>query len=199
MRIPHEHRRRHRRHGHHDHRDFAGFDVDLGPEDEMTPPPFPPFPPSPPFGFGGHGRRRGPGGRQRRGDVRAALLTLLAERPMHGYEMIQEIAARSGGFWKPSPGSVYPTLQLLADEGLVRGVDGEGGKRMFEVTDEGVAAVGKLGDTPPWDQVTADVDPTEVSLRGAMAQLTAAVVGVSQAATSGQKARAVEIVNEARR
>ncbi|MDQ3401931.1 MAG: PadR family transcriptional regulator, partial [Actinomycetota bacterium] len=118
---------------------------------------------------------------------------------MHGYEMIQEIAARSGGFWKPSPGSVYPTLQLLADEGLVRGVDGEGGKRMFEVTDDGVAAVGKLGGTAPWDQVTADVDPSEVSLRGAMAQLTAAVVGVSQAATSGQKARAVEIVNEARR
>ena len=72
------------------------------------------------FGFGGgrRGRRGGPGRRARRGDVRAAALALLTERPMHGYEMIQEIAERSKDLWKPSPGSVYPTLQLLVDEGL---------------------------------------------------------------------------------
>src|SRR5690606_30830681 len=62
--------------------------------------------------------RRG-GTRMGRGDVRAAVLALLAERPMHGYQIIQEIDERSGGAWKPSPGSVYPTLQLLADEGLI--------------------------------------------------------------------------------
>ncbi|NED64733.1 helix-turn-helix transcriptional regulator, partial [Streptomyces sp. SID10244] len=67
--------------------------------------------------WGGRGRG-GPRGRARRGDVRASILALLKERPMHGYEMIQEIAERSGGAWKPSPGSVYPTLQLLEDEGL---------------------------------------------------------------------------------
>src|SRR4051794_24787319 len=69
----------------------------------------------------GHGPgRRGHGGRRsRRGDVRAAILALLAEQPRHGYEIIREIGERSGGFWRPSPGSVYPTLQLLADEGLV--------------------------------------------------------------------------------
>src|SRR5205823_2008328 len=65
-------------------------------------------------GHGGRGRRR-----HRRGDVRTAVLTLLAERPMHGYEIIQEITERSDGLWRPSPGSVYPTLQLLADEDLV--------------------------------------------------------------------------------
>ena len=72
--------------------------------------------------FGGGGR----GGRQRRGNVRAAVLSLLAERPMHGYEIIQEIARRTGGVWSPSPGSVYPTLQMLADEGFISSVE-EGG------------------------------------------------------------------------
>src|SRR5580704_13470820 len=71
----------------------------------------------PPFG------RRGPGGggRARRGNVRQAVLALLAERPMHGYEIIQELEARTHGIWRPSAGSVYPTLQLLEDEGLVTG------------------------------------------------------------------------------
>ncbi len=66
-------------------------------------------------------RVRGAGGRRgaRRGDVRAAVLALLAERPMHGYEMIQELESRTDGMWRPSPGSIYPTLQLLEDEGLV--------------------------------------------------------------------------------
>ena len=88
-------------------------------------PPFPPGPP--PFGPGGgpfgpgHGHHHGRGGRRggRRGNVRAAILALLNERPMHGYEMIQELDQRTGGVWRPSPGSVYPTLQLLEDEGLI--------------------------------------------------------------------------------
>lgn len=199
MRTSFGHRRHHARRHHFHHTDHV--DTHFDPEAEMTPP-FPPFPPFPP-GFGGHGPggrgRRGPGGRQRRGDVRAALLTLLKDRPMHGYEMIQEIAQRSGGFWKPSPGSVYPTLQLLADEGLVRATDGDGGKRLFELTEDGAAAVEQFGDTAPWDHVTAGVDPTEISLRGAMGQFSAAVIGVSQAANPRQKAKAIEIINEARR
>src|SRR5512138_1738522 len=110
----------------------------------------PPFP-GPDFGPGpgGHGRGWGPGrgsdwgpgrgrgrgrGRRGRGDVRAALLALLAERPMHGYEMIQELDARTGGIWRPSPGSVYPTLALLEDEGLVTSDTSEGRKR-FSLTD----------------------------------------------------------------
>ena len=75
------------------------------------------------------------GGRGKRGDVRAAILKLLTDRPMHGYEMIQEISERSQQLWKPSPGSVYPTLQLLVDEGLIVGTESEGSKRLFELTD----------------------------------------------------------------
>ena len=85
-----------------------------------------------------HGRHRGwghgyGGRRARRGDVRAAILALLAERPMHGYEMIQELEERTEGAWKPSAGSIYPTLQLLEDEGLIRGEEAAG-KRRFEIT-----------------------------------------------------------------
>ena len=72
------------------------------------------------LGLGAHHPGQfGPHSRARRGDVRTAVLRLLSEQPMHGYQIIQELSARSGGAWSPSAGSVYPTLQLLADEGLV--------------------------------------------------------------------------------
>ena len=148
----------------------------------------------------GHGGPRGHGGgrRGRRGDVRAAILALLAEQPRHGYEIIGEIGERSGGFWKPSPGSVYPTLQLLADEGLVT-MQEEGGKRLFELTDTGRAAAESQDSVPPWEHIAHDVDPSEVNLRKAGATLMAAAIQVSQAGTPGQKARAVDVLNEARR
>src|SRR5215210_86537 len=82
--------------------------------------------PTGPWGFGSH---RGP--RARRGDVRAALLVLLAEEPRNGYQLMQEIEERSDGVWRPSPGSVYPALQQLEDEGLVRVAPGEG-RKAFE-------------------------------------------------------------------
>src|ERR1700704_2231689 len=120
------------------------------------------------FGPGGPrgGRRGGPrgGGRSRRGDVRAAILKLLTDRPMHGYEMIQEIAARSQQLWKPSPGSVYPTLQLLVDEGLIVATESDGNKKLFELTDDGRAAAEKI-ETAPWDEITEGADPGAVSLR----------------------------------
>lgn len=87
--------------------------------------------------FGRHGRpggQRGP--RVRRGDVRSAILDVLAEEPRNGYQVIQQIGDRSHGAWSPSPGSVYPTIQQLEDEGLVEGFD-DGGKRMLRLTDEG--------------------------------------------------------------
>ncbi|GAA4662205.1 MULTISPECIES: PadR family transcriptional regulator [Amycolatopsis] len=163
------------------------------------------FPPG--WGPGGphRGRGRGHGGphqrggrRGRRGDVRAAILALLAEQPRHGYEIISEIGERSGGFWRPSPGSVYPTLQLLADEGLVVSRD-EGGKKLFELTDEGRAAAERLDSSPPWEQIAHDVDPVEIDLRKAGATLAAAAIQVSQAGTPEQKKRAVTVLNEARR
>ncbi|HEV2783510.1 MAG TPA: PadR family transcriptional regulator [Actinophytocola sp.] len=175
------------------------------------PPPFPPgqpFAPGPGQGFpfpgwsrewGRHGRGHGQGRRGRRGNVRAAILALLAERPMHGYEMIQEITQRSGGLWRPSPGSVYPTLQLLADEGLIVSSEGSGSKRLFELTDDGRAAVERQDQAPPWEQIAEDADPGDLNLRNAAGQLMGAVFQVAQAATPGQKSRAIDVVNQARR
>ncbi len=95
-------------------------------------------------GFGRHGgfgpgfgpAMFGRGPKRGRGDVRAAIIALLAEEPMHGYQIITEIAERSGGVWHPSPGSVYPTLQALEDQGLVT-ADQAAGRRVFSLTDEG--------------------------------------------------------------
>src|SRR5277367_3982989 len=151
------------------------------------------------FGPGQRGRRRGgPGPRGRRGDVRAAILVLLAERPMHGYEMIQEIAERSQDLWRPSPGSVYPTLQLLVDEGLIAGTESEGSKKLFELTDAGKAAAEKV-ETPPWDEIADGVDPAHLNLRAAVGQLFGAVAQSAHAASAEQQQRIIELVNNARR
>jgi DNA-binding PadR family transcriptional regulator len=144
----------------------------------------------------GHGRGRG---RQRRGNIRAAALLLLAERPMHGYEMIQEIGQRSDGLWRPSPGSIYPTLQLLADEGLVTSAEEAGGKKLFSLTDAGRAELEKLDPTPPWAQVTGEADPVELKLRDATGQLFVALRQMGEVGTPDQKARTVDSLNEARR
>jgi DNA-binding PadR family transcriptional regulator len=155
-------------------------------------PPLPPMPPGP----WGHGRGRGRG-RRGRGDVRAAILALLAERPMHGYEMIQELEARTGGVWRPSPGSIYPTLQLLEDEGLITGEEGEG-RRRFTLTDAGRAEAERQGQSP-WEEVTAGVAPAAWSLRDGIAQTAQAAWSVGAAGTEAQQTRALEILNEARR
>ncbi|SEH59976.1 DNA-binding transcriptional regulator, PadR family [Mycolicibacterium rutilum] len=154
------------------------------------------------FGTGGpRGHRRGGRGRGRRGDVRAALLRLLAERPMHGYEMIQEIAERSQNLWRPSPGSIYPTLQLLVDEGLAVSSEAEGSKKLFELTEDGRAAAEKI-ETPPWEEITdnlKDEAPGHANLRSAVGQLMGAVAQSTFAATEEQQQRIVDIVNNARR
>jgi DNA-binding PadR family transcriptional regulator len=87
--------------------------------------------------FGRHGGSR-PRGMVRRGEVRPLILTVLATRPMHGYEVIGELEALSGGRWRPSAGSIYPSLQQLADEGLVTGEDVDG-RRIYTITDAGRA------------------------------------------------------------
>lgn len=156
----------------------------------------------PGFGFGPGAPRgrggRGPRGRGKRGDVRAAILTLLTERPMHGYEMTQEIAARSNDLWKPSPGSVYPTLQLLVDEGLITPTESEGSKKTFELTAEGRTAAAAI-ETAPWDEIAEDADPNAVNLRAALGQLFGAVGQAAHAASSDQQQRILDIVNTARR
>ena len=117
---------------------------------------------------------------------------------MHGYEMIQEIAARSNGLWRPSPGSVYPTLQLLVDEGLIVATESEGSKRLFELTDDGREATANA-QTPPWEEIAECADPNEVNLRASLGQFAAAVFQGAHAATPEQQKRILDIVNNARR
>ena len=152
------------------------------------------------FGFAGGPRGRRGGGRSgKRGDVRAAILVLLADRAMHGYEMIQEINERSGRLWQPSPGSVYPTLQLLVDEGLIVGTESEGSKRLFELTDDGRAAAEKV-ETPPWEEIAEGGRRTRRRQSAQRAgQLMGAVAQSAHTATEEQQERIVDIVNNARR
>src|SRR5918996_792947 len=151
----------------------------------------------PPFPWGHRGRGRGHG-RRGRGDVRAAILALLAERPMHGYEMIQELEARTGGVWRPSPGSVYPTLQLLEDESLVSSEVVEGRKR-FALTETGRAEAERHAERAPWDEATEGIAPVAFGLRSAIFQIGEAAWTVASAGTEAQQARALEVLNESRR
>jgi DNA-binding PadR family transcriptional regulator len=107
-----------------------------------------------PGGFGrGGGGHRGRGRRARRGDIRTAALLLLAEEPRNGYQIMQEVQERSGGIWSPSPGSVYPALAQLEDEGLIRTEEGEG-RKLFALTDAGREHLAERGEDrqAPWEQ-----------------------------------------------
>ncbi|MFD8258953.1 PadR family transcriptional regulator [Streptomyces griseoluteus] len=149
-------------------------------------------------GFGGHRGRGGPRGRARRGDVRASILALLKDRPMHGYEMIQEIAERSGGAWKPSPGSVYPTLQLLEDEGLIVS-ESEGGKKLFALTEAGRTAA-EEGPDAPWEEASRGVDWEALSeIRQAGSGLMEAFGQVWKTGTKEQRDKALAVLNDARK
>ena len=154
----------------------------------------------PGFGGPGFGRAFGRGPKAGRGDVRAAVLALLAEQPRHGYEIIGELAERSGGAWRPSPGSIYPTLKRLAHEGLVRSVTGDG-RRVFELTEAGRTYVAEHAEelAAPWDTVSDDSDGRYLRLREVIAQVAAAAVQVGQAGTSEQVAAAAVLLTETRR
>jgi DNA-binding PadR family transcriptional regulator len=145
-----------------------------------------------------YGSGRG-GPRARRGDVRAAILALLAERPMHGYEMIKEIEERTQGAWAPSAGSIYPTLQMLEDEGLIHGEESEG-KRRFTLTETGVAQQReKAGEVTPWDAVRADAAPEQINLGDSLRKLNDAIGQVFHAADQEQQKRVRELLEETRR
>jgi len=136
------------------------------------------------------------GPKARRGDVRAGILGVLADRPMHGYEVIGELEQRSGGRWRPSPGSIYPTLQMLEDEGLVKGQEQEG-RKVFEITDAGREALAARPEQgAPWDEPGADQFG---DLRNAAFQLGAAAMQVAGTGTGEQVARTKEILDEARK
>lgn len=140
-----------------------------------------------------------PGTRAGRGDVRAAILALLAETPMHGYQIIHEIDERSAGAWKPSPGSVYPTLQLLADEGLVR-TEAESGRKTYSLTDEGREAAQASGrESAPWDIPSTGRDARMRTLPKAGIELAQAITQVGRSGSTAQVQEAVEVVDQARR
>jgi len=129
----------------------------------------------------------------RRGNVRAAILALLTEQPMHGYQMIQELSRRSGGSWTPSPGSIYPTLQMLEDEGLVTSHQSSDGKRLFDITDAGRAEAARAGWTgrPPWEHFTSGMGAPPVDLMMAVRD---AAVGVAFVATQGTDEQRAQVV-----
>jgi len=137
------------------------------------------------------------GPRMGRGDVRAAVLSLLAEKPMHGYQIIQEIAERSGGAWKPSPGSVYPTLQLLADEGLISASESNG-RKTYVLTDEG-RIVADAETSTPWDSHGAKEKGRASALPKAGIELAQATAQVGRSGTPAQVEEAVAVLDEARR
>jgi DNA-binding PadR family transcriptional regulator len=140
------------------------------------------------------------GGRMRRGDIRTALLLILEEGPGHGYELIQRLEEKSDGAWRPSPGSVYPTLQLLDDEGLVTASERDG-KRTFEITEAGKAeAASRVEDAggTPWDLAGRGGRPSG-ELREAIGTLMLAARQVAGAGSKEQTERAVAILKDARK
>jgi DNA-binding PadR family transcriptional regulator len=166
-----------------------------------------------------HGRRRFPGGppglggpgpwaggprmrgrRARRGDVRAAALALLGEQPMNGYQVVQEIGERSGGLWRPSPGSVYPALQQLQDEGLIQAEPGEPGHRGYVLTDSGREYTAAHPDElrAPWDVAGGGTGRAAIQMRTLTSQLAMAARQVAAAGTDAQQAQASKILADSR-
>lgn len=133
-----------------------------------------------------------------RGDVRAAVLALLAEEPMHGYQIIREIDDRSGGSWKPSAGSVYPTLQMLADEGLITATESNG-RKTYSLTDAGKAEAESAAETPPWHGGSLHMGSAKTALPKAGLELAQAAAQVGRSGSSTQVEEAVQVLDEARR
>ena len=140
------------------------------------------------------------GTRMGKGDVRTAVLTLLAEKPMHGYQIIQQIEERSGGSWKPSPGSVYPTLQLLADEGLIKAEEA-GGRKTYSLTEEGREVADAAAEkSAPWEgSSTRESSGRASALPKAGIDLAQAVAQVGRSGSPEQVKQAIAVLDDARR
>jgi DNA-binding PadR family transcriptional regulator len=151
-------------------------------------------------GFLPPARGFGRGRRSARGDIRLAVLALLGEQPRHGYEIIQEIAERTGGAWRPSPGSVYPTLAQLQDEGLVT-VEKSAGRRIVELTEAGTAYVAehRAELDAVWQSAAGDDDEDAEALMDQLRALHAAAAQVLGAGTPEQIQTATAAITEARR
>ena len=137
------------------------------------------------------------GTRAGRGEVRSAVLALLAERPMHGYQIIREIEDRSKGSWKPSAGSVYPTLQLLADEGLIRAEESNG-RKIYSLTEAGREEVAQDHGATPWDSPGSHAGGF-AALPKAGVELAQAAAQVGRTGSPEQVQQAVAVLDDARR
>jgi DNA-binding PadR family transcriptional regulator len=148
---------------------------------------------APGFGFGREGRRA------RRGDVRLAILSLLSDGPANGYSIIKAIAERTGGAWKPSPGSVYPTLQQLVDEGLIS-ASGDEGKSVYDLTDAGRAEVEAKADeiARAWS-TGPDLTDSQREFFESLRKLAGTLHMVRSSATDAQRAAATEKIDALRR
>jgi hypothetical protein len=138
------------------------------------------------------------GTRAGKGEVRAAVLALLAERPMHGYQIIREIEERSGGSWKPSAGSVYPTLQLLADEGVISAEESNG-RKIYSLTEAGREEVAGGPGAAPWGAAGPAGGAGSGSLPKAGIELAQAAAQVGRTGSPDQVQQAVTVLEEARR
>ena len=151
-------------------------------------------------GWGGGMRGLMGMGRAPRGNVRAAILLLLSEQPRNGYQIMQEIGERSNGVWHPSPGSVYPALQQLEDEALVR-VQEVDGQRAYTLPEAGEAYLqahrSEFG--LPWDEASGAVGNDVHELVSLMRQSAAALFQVVRAGDSAQVAKAAQLMRETRR
>jgi len=138
------------------------------------------------------------GTRAGRGELRTAVLALLAERPMHGYQIIREIDERSKGSWKPSAGSVYPTLQLLADEGFVSSEESNG-RKIYSLTEAGREYLADSETSSPWESTGTGSGPGFGALPKAGMALAQAAAQVGRTGTHKQVQEAVTVLEEARR
>lgn len=138
------------------------------------------------------------GTRAGRGDVRTAVLALLAERPMHGYQIIREIEERSAGQWKPSAGSVYPTLQLLSDEGFITAEE-TNGRKVYSLTEAGRDDVAASDEPAPWESAGSAAGSGFAALPKAGMELAQAASQVGRTGTPEQVQEAVAVLDDARR
>ncbi len=155
-----------------------------------------------PFGFGpgGGGGPRGRGRKARRGDIRTAALLLLNEEPRNGYQIMQEIEERSDGVWRPSPGSTYPALQQLEDEGLIRAQELDG-RKLFQLTDAGREYVAERDkDKPaPWEQMSGDVSDQAHELGKLIREVASAFTQVVKTGSEAQMDEARKVLTTTRR
>jgi len=148
-------------------------------------------------GYHGHGEIRLPGQRAKRGDVQAAVMALLSEQEMHGYQIIQELSERSAGTWNPSPGSIYPALQALERHGMVSSTE-VGGKRVFSLTELGCKHAAMLPDQAPWEDMAEDSDGSR-RLRDTFHSMMSATVQVARTGNDEYIARTADILADARK